>query len=252
MTGHNYVGATPTSPEDLATKLRISQLVAAADPNQVSATTDVNTAAALKAAKAYVDTQAAAYATPSYMTTRDALNVPLTAKGQLNGVATLGADGKILPSQIPAVGAGWVLGPYGPTSGTSAITDSTPVRIADWDIGIQSITFEPWVFCTIVAGATNMGRPVIEVGISDGTTTDYGDQTIVARGYGRSFYNDGQVVNVMPLPISSPHSGDDSTVFTPTYDIFLSAWLYDSQDQTVSVADGSILSGAVFLIRTTE
>jgi hypothetical protein len=230
----------------------VSDLIAAATPSQTSATSNVNTAAGLKAGKSYVDTLTATFATRSYYHAQDALNIPLSNVGQLGGVAALDSTGKIPLAQVPAVGAGYILGPFGPTTGYTASTGSTPVKIADWAIGIQSLTFEPWVFCTILAGATNMGRPVVEVGISNGSTSTYADQVIVARGVGRTFWNDGQVVNVMPVPASAGHSGADPTVYTTTYDIFLSAWLWDSQDQTVSVASNSILSGAVYLIRTQE
>lgn len=252
MSGKNYVGRTPVNSQDVVTKLVASNLVDAATPSQVSAASDVLTAASLKASKTYVDTQAATFKPPTYFQTQDALNVSVASRGAAGGVAALDSHSKIPLAQVPPVGAGFVLGPFGPTAGFSAETDATPVRIADWAIGVQSITFEPQVYCTILAGAQNMGRPVIEVGISDGTTTDYEDQVIVARGLGRTAFNDGQVINVMTIPAEDGHSGDDHTIYTPTYDIFMSAWLYDSQDQTVSVADGSILSGAVYLWRTTE
>lgn len=254
MSGRNIVGATPTNPQDVATKLTVANLIAAASPNTVSVNSEINTASALKAGKAYVDTQASTFETPAYYTAQDALNVPLAKIGQLGGVAALDASGQIPLEQVPAVGAGYVLGPFGPTSGYAATTGSTPVRIADWNLGVQSLTFEPLVYCTILAAAANMGRPVIEVGISNGSTVNYSDQTIIARGYGRSYWNDGQVVNVRPIPANDglSHSGADPTVYTPLYNVFCSAWLWDAMGETVSVSSGSMLSGALYLWRTQE
>ena len=75
---------------------------------------------------------------------------------------------------------------------------------------MQDLVFEPQVWCTILANATNMGRPVIEVGISNGSTSLYSAQTIIARGVGRSFWNDGQAITVQPVPATAGHAGPDS------------------------------------------
>jgi hypothetical protein len=248
------VGRTPANPQDVVTKLTVANMIAAASPSTVSVNTEINSAAALKAGKPYVDTQNATFESPAYVSAQDALNVPLASVGHLGGVASLDATGKIPLAQVPAVGTGYVLGPYGPTAGYEATTGATPVKIADWDIGVAALTFEPVVYCTILAGAINMGRPVIEIGISNGSTSVYADQTIIARGMGRSYWNDGQVINVRPIPANDAlgHSGADPTVYIPTYYVFCSAWLWDAAGETVTVAAGSVLSGAVYLWRTAE
>ena len=250
VTGYNYVGRVPANSQDLVTKLAVLNLVNSATPSQISAASDVTTAAALKAGRAYVDTQAATFASRAYYQSQDALNLPLSKVGQPGGGASLDATGKIPMSQIPPVGAGYVLGPFGPTTGYAVSTGSTPVKVCDWDIGIQSLTFEPWVFCSILAEASNMGRPVIEVGISNGATTLYSEQVIIGRGVGRTFWNDAQVINVMPVPANNGQTGPDPTVYVSTYHVFCSAWLHDTQGETVAVEDQGVLSGAVFLVRT--
>ena len=250
MPGYNYVGRTPANSQDLMTKLGVVTQVNSATPNQTSAASDVTNVAALKAGKSYVDTQAATFASVAYYQAQDALNLPLSDIAVAGGVATLDATGKIPMSQIPPVGTGYVLGPFGPTQGYAVSTGSTPVKVCDWDIGIQSVVFEPWVFCSILAGASNMGRPMIEVGISNGTTTLYSEQAIIGRGVGRTFWNDQQVINVMPVPLVNGQTGPDPTIYTATYHVFCSAWLSDTQNETVTVEDQAVLSGAVFLVRT--
>lgn len=255
MSGLHEVGRTPANPQDVATKLTVANLIAAASPNMTSMQTEVNSAAALKAGKAYVDTQASTFETASYYHAQDALNVPIASIGQLGGVASLDpVTGQIPLAQVPAVGAGYVLGPFGPTDGFTATTNNTPAKFADWNLGVLGLTFEPLVYCTILCGASNMGRPVVEVGISNGSTTTYAAQTIIARGVGRSYWNDGQVVNVRPIPANDNlgHSGADPTVYTPLYNVFMTAWLWDANNETVSVASGSMLSGAAYFWRTQE
>lgn len=249
MAGQNYVGPTPTNPTDVATRLALSGLAAAATPNQVSAATDVATAAALKAAKTYVDTQDAQFVAPSYYQNQDALNVPNTALGAASGVATLDTNTLIPLSQFPAIGAGYAVGPFGPTATFAATgVTTTPVKIADWDIGAQGVSFQPVVFASVMTTASNFGRPVIEIRMSDGSAT-YTFQTLVALGFGRSNYNDEQAVVVWPAPGNPGQTG--TSHFSPTMNIWLSAWLYDPTGNGVSATAQSIVSGSVFLIRDT-
>jgi hypothetical protein len=252
MSGLNYVGATPAGSQDEVTKLAMAGLLAAATPSQGSAATDVNNAAALMASKTYIDTQAANYETPSYYQTQDALNIALTKIGVAGGVAALDATTKIPLVQLPSVGAGYIKGPFGPTAGFAVTgTTSTPQKIADWNIGVQSLTFMPWVMCSImVQSLTPLARPVVEIRMSNGSAV-YASQTFIARGLGRSLYTSAQSVAVVSAPTVTGATGP-GTAYSPTYNIWLSAWLYDANNAGVEAAQNSVTSGAVYLVRTAQ
>lgn len=264
MSALSYVGKVPTDAQGVATKLRASQLVAAANPSQVSAQTEINTQVALKAAKAYVDGQASLYTTPTYFQAQDQLNIPQAAVGAVNkvngtptalpnsayyGAAALDSTGKIPLAQVSPVGAGYVLGPFGPTAGFNGSTTTTPFKIADWNIGIQSVTFIPMVFCALLAQSA-MGKPIVEIRMSNGSAP-YASQTLVARGEGRSCYQSPQVISACSVPGVNGATGP-GTANPPTMNIWLSAWIYDALGQTVTVANNSIVSAPVFLMRTAQ
>lgn len=249
MSGQNNVGPLPTHSTDVATRAAMMALIGAASPNQISAASDVTTAAALKASKVYVDAQDAQFVTPSYYQAQDALNVATASKGVANGVATLDGSGLIPLSQFPAIGAGYVVGPFGPTATFAATgATTTPVKIADWNIGNQGITFQPLVFAAVMATASNFGRPVIEIRMSNGSAA-YSFQTLVALGAGRSNYNDEQSVVAWPAPGNPGQTGVSN--FPPTTNIWLSAWIYDPTGNGVSTTTQSMVSGSIFLIRDT-
>ena len=257
MTSRRYAGAAPVNPGDIVTRLTMQNLIGAATPNQISAASDVQTAAALKAAKTYVDTQDAQFVSPSYYQSQDALNIPNTARGvalgaaltgSTFGVASLDSGSHIPIGQFPAIGSGFIVGPYGPTSTAAGSATTTPVKIADWNIGPQATSFQPFVFAAVMATPNSYGRPVVEIRISDGQKA-YSFQTLVASGFGRSNYNDEQCIDVWPAPGNPGQTG--GTSFAPTTNTWLSAWLYDPTGNGVSVASNSIVSGAVFLLRNT-
>jgi hypothetical protein len=252
VSGLKYVGAAPTNPLDITTKLAVTTLIGATPPTQVSAASQVTSAAALKASKAYVDTQAAAYTSPAYVAAQDALNIPASSVGQPNGVAALDSGTHIPLTQVPSVGAGYLLGPFGVTAVNSGSTGSTPLKIADWDIGPQPLIFMPMVFCAILAQSlAQNSRPIIEVRMSNGAAT-YSAQTLVARGAGRDMFTDWQTVSVLSSPAVAGQAGPGAG-YPPTYNTWLSAWLFDAAGNPVQIAlDSSVVSGAVYLLKISD
>lgn len=250
-----YVGRAPTDPEDITTRLQVNSLLQEG-VSRSSAQTDVNDANLLRATKTYVDAQDGLYALPSYYQTRDALNVPLAQKAVANGIATLDANGKVPLNQLPVLGVGSFIGPFGPTAvfnGSSS--GATPLKIADLHVGVQSFTFRPLVFSTVVASSpsssgNNLCRPVVEARMSDGQAA-YASQTLIGLGVGRNLYDSIQPINVLPVPQTTGQSGLDAG-FPGTYDIWISLWLYDNHEQTATLATGGIASATAFLIRNVQ
>lgn len=151
-----------------------------------------------------------------------------------------------IPNQYaPSLGTGYVLGPYGPTS-LSPVTGagSTPVKLADWAIGPTGISHQPMVFMSLLASGANGARPVIDVGISSGQQP-YVNQILIARGLGRSCWNDLQAITVKPVPSVLGHTGQPNTGYSPTYNVWISAWVYDANGQSVSVNTSNIVSARV-------
>lgn len=248
MAGFKYVGADGSAnANDLLTKADIDAEFSGAAVNQLTAQAAINSAVAGYASQPFVNAALNAYAQTSALTVQEALLIPTTGVGAPGGVAPLGAD-SVIPAQfVPSLGAGYCQGPYGttatfPASGAGA----TPIKIADWDIGNPGTPFVPMVFMCVLASAASGGRPVIEVRMSSGQQP-YASQTLVARGVGRNQWNDQQSIPVLPVPATTGSSGGSG--FSPNYDLWLSAWLYDANSQSVSVAANGIMGTAAFLIR---
>lgn len=172
--------------------------------------------------------------------------IPTSMVGAPGGPAPLGETGVIPNQYIPSLGAGYCSGPWGPTATQSGSTGAVPVKIADWNIGPPGTPFVPIVFMTIMASATNGGRPVIEVRMSSGQQ-GYANQTLVARGVGRNNWNDLQSITVLPASATTGSAGGSGQ--SPTYNLWLSAWLYDANSQNVSVQTEGIVGTAAYLIR---
>lgn len=167
--------------------------------------------------------------------------------GAPGGVAPLNSSGIIPAKFVPSLGAGYCLGPFGATATFNvANAGSVPMKIADWNIGPPGTSFVPMVFMNVMASAINGGRPVIEVRMSQGQQP-YVNQTPVARGVGRNNWNDLQSIGVLPVPAANGASGGSGQL--PTYNLWLSAWLYDANGQGVSVQTDGIMSTAAYLIR---
>lgn len=247
MSSLKYIGPASVSGTDIVTRKQTIDLLNAADPNRSSASGVVAAAAAIYASKTYVDNQDATFESPYYYQTQDSLNVLISAKGQPNGVAELDVNSKIPASRFPALGTGYMLGPWGPTARFTATTSNTPAKIADWNIGVQGLSFVPQVFCTIFATCAEWGCPVIELRMSDGAQP-YDDQTLIGFGKGRTLYWDAQPITVTTAPPAVGQTG--SNAWPSSTNIWVSAWLYDLNSQTSTVTDDDIVSGGVFLERT--
>lgn len=250
MSGLLLVGKTPANPTDVVNRLAVTTALNAAVPNRAGVTAQAASTATSYGAKTYIDTQDAAFQLPSYYTTQDALNVALTSVGQPNGVAALDASSKALVAQLPVIGAGYLQGPYGVTATFTGTTSAVPMKIADFNLGAAGVTFHPLVFMACFVTGSG-AQPVIEVRIANSTTAvSYAAGTLVAKGVGRSFYDDYHAVMVTPSPATTGQSYP--TALGPTYNVWLSAWLYDQNNSSVTIASGNVASGAAFYQRTAQ
>lgn len=155
-----------------------------------------------------------------------------------------------IPQQfVPSLGFGYVLGPFGPTAtfGASNI-GSTPAKIADFNIGATGLSNQPMAFMNLLVTGANGARPIVDVCISSGSQP-YTGQTLIARGQGRNCWNDLQAITVLPVPSVLGHTGLANTGYSPTYNAWISAWVYDSNDQSVSVNASNIVAAGVWFIR---
>lgn len=248
-----YVGIAPTAANEITNRLAISNLLATAPVTIESVQDQINTlttgGSPTYASKAYVDSRDASFQLTSYYLTQDGLNLPLDSAGDPNGVATLDGAGTIPVTQLPVLGAGYVQGPYGLTATHTGTTGATPLKVADWDIGPANLAFRPLVYMMVFATGNN-AHPVIEVRIADSeTSVGYDDTTLVAMGEGRTQYNDYHAIAVVPVP---DDVGQTPSYLGPTYDIWLSAWLYDLNGNSTTVSAGNIVFGSAFLLRAQE
>lgn len=207
-----------------------------------------------KATKTYVDTQDALYAEVAYYQAQDALLVPNASKGQVNGVASLDSSGKIPLTQIPVLGAGVLKGPYGLTSVSTGTASSTPLKIAEINIGQSGVNFKPLTFLLALVTPSLRGRPVVEIRIGDNTQTNYADQTLVASAFGRANYDDLQPVLVRPDPgmLNAMQDGVQ-TYYGPNTQYKLTAWLFDSTGSgQITIASGGVVSASAYLLRVVQ
>lgn len=206
---------------------------------------------ALRASKTYTDAQDSTYAPVAYYPAQDALLVPNNTKGAVNGVATLGNDGKLPAAQTPVLGAGFVKGPYGPNSAFGGSTGATPLKIAQWNTVGYNVIGVPWAYLN-TSVLSDGGRPVLEIRIGTSTQTAYADQTLIAQGFGRSLYNDWQMVTALPADADLGEGQDGvQDNFDPAQSYIVNAWLFDDvSGHTVQTTNASIASASLFWVRT--
>lgn len=247
MSGLGYVGANPVNPGDITNRLAVTTLTSAFTPNEGTVATQAAALAATYAAKTYVDSTHSAYVAPAYYQAQDLLNLPTSSVGIALGAASTDATTKVPLAQMPNVGAAYIQGAWGPTAVAAGTTDATPLKIADWNIGAAGISCRPGVFLLAFV-STLLGQPIIEIRISNSTTapTSYGATTLVAAGVGRYGYNDFHVVAAMNTPDTT---GESPSLLSPTYNVWLSAWLYDLTGNSVTLNTGGIASAAAYLVR---
>lgn len=206
---------------------------------------------ALRGSKTYVDNADSGYAPVAYYPAQDALLVPISSKGVANGVATLGSDGKLPAAQTPVLGAGFVKGPWGPNSAFGGSTQATPLKIAQWNTVGYNVIGVPWAYMN-TSVQSDGGRPVLEIRIGTSTQTAYADQTLIAQGFGRSFYNDYQMVTAIPCDPDLGESADGvQDNYDPALSYIINAWLWDDvSGHTVTTTNSSIASASLFWART--
>ena len=176
--------------------------------------------------------------------------------GVAGGVAALDSGGVVPLAQLPSMGSGYLVGPFGTSTVGSGTTANGPFKIAEWAIGTNSFSFQPLVFMIVnIKTSDNLGRPIVEVRISNGQRASYSaSDPLVAIGTGRSFFADStgasglQPVSVLPC---APVAGavGTSTPYSPSYNTYLSAWLYDGGVGTSSLGSGSVIAATAFLMR---
>jgi hypothetical protein len=255
------VGPAAAASTDLTRKLDVDTDYANATISQGAVAGQIATAVALLASQTSINNALANYAQPAYITAQDALLLPTSWVGvpsvpanpaatpptaAITGVASLDGTTKIPLVQVPALGAGFISGPWGPTATFAGSATNTPIKICDWNIGATGVSFYPRVYMSLLASAANLGRPVVEVWISNAPMI-YGAGTLVARGAGRNFWNDAMTVNVVPVPSKTGQVG--GTGLSPTYTAWLTAWLFDANGEGVSVSTGNIVSAGLYLWR---
>lgn len=241
----SYVGVTPTEDDHVLNRVQGTGILASTLVGQNSVSSDIEAAAALKAGKTYIDFADVEYATEAYYQERDALSVPRSALGAPGGVAGLD-EGKIPLEQLPVLGAGYLKGPYGPTAVyTSNSVTTTPFKLADFDIGVQSLAFQPLCWASAIMTTKPTGRPVLEMRMSSGAA-GYSSQTLVAQGFGQSVYDGVQVVTCTPATGVAGLSAPDP--YSTATNITISLWVY-STNPDVPLRIVSSLSGVVYLMR---
>lgn len=204
----------------------------------------------------YVDTVDSTFVAPSAVDSADALNLPLSARGVANGVATLGTETPtpLIPlNQCPNLGVGFFKGPYGVATQLSAdaVADAgTPQRqLATIDLGTSGpgIRFKPLCFANALLLQATNARAALEVRIGDASQTTYAAQTLIGAGVGRSFYNDYQSVFTQPCGDSTGQSA--STGLAPATHWIVTLWLV-SITGTCTVRVGNVTTFSAYLLRT--
>jgi hypothetical protein len=211
-----------------------------------------HTLASAYAAKVYVDTQDSLYQDAGYSDAQNALLVPVGARGTASGVAALDASAKVPSAQVPIMGTGLLRGPYGPlnTVTTTVSALNTPIKLFDFFTGSTGTDGLILPFVAIMCQSVG-GRPVIEVRGGDNTQTNYADQTLLAQGYGRSFYNDWQTVTAKPVApdVNAGQDGLQHSWSTATNSL-IQCWMYDALLGTTSTTQGYVITAALYFART--
>ena len=71
--------------------------------------------------------------------------------------------------------------------------------------------------------------------------------TLVSAGRGRTLYNDYAAMPAVPVPDTTGEAYP--TLLSPGSNVWLTAWLWDMNRQSVSIASGGIANSAAFLLR---
>ena len=182
--------------------------------------------------------------------------IPYAKVGVAGGVASTDSNNRVPVAQLPSMGSGYLIGPLGISNtwsgqATTVNSGAGPLKFAEWAIQTNAINFQPMVFMVVNALTDNLlGRSVIEVRISSGPANSYSTMNpLVAMGTGKSYYTGTQTINVLPCATSSGQNGFSS--YPPTYNTYLTAWLYDVGIGTSRIENvgNAIISASAFLMR---
>lgn len=253
MSGLTYVGKAPAEATDVETKISTEDLLNTGISRSY-VTDRVNTLVSPKATKVYVDTKDNQFADVTYPTTQDALLVPNSAKGASGGVASLdnGSPPKIPSAQVPILGAGVLRGPYGPSSFSVGTTGLTPLKIAEWVINPLSWTSQLLAYANLSAQSV-AGRTVIEIRAGTSAQTTYAAQTLISQGFGRSAFNDYQVINVIPVT-ALDNEGQDGVQdsWSPSTNLLVNMWMYDDGGGQSTITTGLVVTAPLFVMRVAQ
>jgi len=252
MAGLSYVGKGASAARDVVHKLKAEEIYDSG-MGRTYVTGRAHDLALTKATKVYTDTQDAQFQAVGYSASANALLVPNSARGAVNGVAALASDGKVPVAQVPIMGAGLLRGPYGPVGAVSGTvsTDDTPIKLFDAFNGVTGVNGLILPFYNIIA-KSERGRTVIEVRIGLTGENDYEDQTLLARGTGQDFFYDWQGIEIWP---ATPETGmgqsgqEGEWAAGTSYNI--DCWMYDDGGGTSSTQSGYTVSAALYFARTT-
>lgn len=246
----SYIGVPATADTHIMTRSSAEPVLDAGDVTRIKVADDIATAVALRASKFYIDQADTAYATADYYRDRDAMSLPLAAIGRSDGAAAL-VGGEVPSDQIPAGGAGYLRGPFGPTTRWT-VTDvgTTPTRIAEFVLGVPSVAFRPLPYAVVMVDTQPGGQPVVEMRISNGQAL-YASQTLIGQGAGRPLHSGRQAVLVTPA--SSTLGANGTGTYASTMNVYVALYVYSSSSAVpVTVGSAGVASAALYLMRTEE
>ena len=160
----------------------------------------------------------------------------------------------VSPAQVPILGAGTLRGPWGVNRQyTRTGVESTPVVIGSWiynpntgitNFGVVSHNGQFLAFTT-TAARNIKGRTVLEVRV--GTTDVYAEQTLIATGYGRTYFDGYQMITVLPASAtSSPATWSSGTT------VYVNLWMYNDGGGLSETTENMTYTGTLFLARTAQ
>lgn len=244
------MGPTATAADDLMTQRAVTDLLDTGTTRSF-ALDRIDTLGAPYATTDYVNLADNAFVAPSVVDTRDALNLPLTARAAPNGVATLDSSGYVPLAQCPNLGAGILKGPYGIATQISAdTTTASQVVLATIALGATGVTFKPWSYAgAFVQQQTPGARAVLEMRIGDTTQTSYAAQTLIAQGFGQSGFTDFQPIAAQPC--GSTTGLGVTAGFSPSTSWVITLWLTSSGGVSL-VKNANIFTCSAYLLRVSS
>ena len=249
MSGLSYVGLDPSVARDVENRINEENALAAGNSRSY-VTGRAHTLAAPYATKAYVDNQDATFESVVYYQNQDQLLTPNAYKGAPSGIASLDSSGKIPVAQIPVLGIGILRGPIPVTTTAGGTTDSTPLQIAQWQLGQLALTCQVWVFMAVSIVSAG-GRPVVEVRAGTAAQSTYASQTLIAGGHGRTWFNDYQTVEVFPAdPNLNDVNGSIQAPYGPNTNLNVTAYAFDDDGGHVTTQAGLVVNASLYLVRT--